>query len=334
MAKHETHATLSRRSFVKTAVWSSTTVGLGTVGLPAWSDAACVNDGATIPLKIGHRAASMKMVGNLGVFKLARQIPGLSGVELQVAAGQPNLRDWDTVRRYKQEAHRWGMMVPSLAGVWDRGVSIKSATAKANLTQSIRAAEMLGASVLLIAFFGDHAPDMNDEASFAPVVELLKDVARPAADAGVILGLESSLSPAENVRLVDLVDSPNVKVYYDIHNMAHYGYGDQAVPGIELLGKERICMVHVKNEDRLIEERGKVDWRAAFETLNEIGYSGWYVFESQHTDQCQLVDTTTRNIQFLKKVCRMPPADAAVASMIKLEARVAPSPPTWLLPDR
>jgi hypothetical protein len=39
-------------------------------------------------------------------------------------------------------------------------VSIKSAAANANLTQSIRAAEMIGAGVLLIAFFGNNTPDM------------------------------------------------------------------------------------------------------------------------------------------------------------------------------
>lgn len=317
MTQQGSHAELSRRSFVKTAVWNSAAVGLGTTGIAAWSGAECATSGATIPLKIAHRAASMKMVGDVGVFQLARQMPGLSGVELQVAAGQPNLRDWATVRRYKQEAHRWGMMVPSLAGVWDRGVSIRSAGARANLTQTIRAAEMIGAGVLLVAFFGDNAPDMDDETSFAPMVDLLKEVARPAADAGVILGLENSLSPADNARLADLIDTPNVKIYYDVHNMAHYGHRDQAVSGVKLLGKERICMVHVKNEDKLIEELGRIDWRAAFEAFNEIGYSGWYVFESQHRNQCEMVDATTRNIQFLKKVCRMPPAEPAVLRVIR-----------------
>ncbi|MCP5117871.1 MAG: hypothetical protein GY953_44190, partial [bacterium] len=175
---------------------------------------AIANEPQRVPLKVGHRAASMKMVGNFDVFKMARQIPGLLGVELQVTAGNPNLRDWDAVRRYKREASRWGIMIPSLAGLWDRGVSIRnSPAAGVNLLQAIRLAEFLGAGVILAAFFRDNAPDMNEESSYGPVVQLLRAAAPTAADAGVTIGLENSLSPAHNKKLVDLVNHPSVKVY-------------------------------------------------------------------------------------------------------------------------
>ncbi len=260
-----------------------------------------------VPLKIGHRAASMKMVGDFEVFQAARQIPGLLGVELQVAAGQPSLRDLNAVRRYKKEANRWGMIVPSVAGIWDQGVSIlRSPVAEINLLQSIRAAELLGASVVLVAFFRDKAPEMDQESSYGPVVELHQKAAPKAAAAGIVLGLENSLSPADNKKLVDLIDRPNVQVYYDLHNMAHYGHGDQAIPGISLLGKERICQVHVKNGSKLIEEAGPIDWPAAFRAFNGIGYEGWYIFESQHFDRNQMVEATTRNIKFIERHCRMP----------------------------
>ena len=261
-----------------------------------------------IPLKIGHRAASMKMVGDFGIFRLASRIPGLMGVELQVAAGNPNLWDLDAVRRYKREAHRWGMQIPSLAGVWSRGVSIKdSPAAGIELLKSIRAAELIGAHVILVAFFRDRAPDMSDEASYGPVVNLLRAAAAPARDAGVVLGLENSLSPADNKKLVDVVAEDNVKVYYDLHNVEYYGHKGLAVPGIRSLGKKRICQVHVKNRERLIEEPGPVDWKAAFDQFNAIAYDGWYIFESRHTGPEQLVQSTIRNVEFLRAHCRMPP---------------------------
>jgi sugar phosphate isomerase/epimerase len=234
---------------------------------------------------------------------------GLTGVELQIAQGEPNLRDWDTVRKYKKEADRWGIQIPSLAGVWDRGVSIlTSPSAGLNLVDSIRAAELLGASVILVAFFRDNAPDMSNEASFGPVVKLLQSVAPYASDAGVTLGLENSLSPADNRKLVDLVDHRNVRIYYDLHNMAHYGHGEEAIPGIKLLGKERICQVHVKNRDMLLEDEGLVDWKSAIHAFNEIQYEGWFVFESQHPDRSHLLENTKQNIEFLQLHCRMPEA--------------------------
>ena len=297
---------LSRREFGAGLSAAALAATLGTT--PRDTHAMETQDETAIPLKIGHRAASMKMVGDFDVFKMARRMPGLIGVELQVAHGKPNLRDWDAVRRYKREANRWGMMIPSVAGIFDRGVSMLGGPPEVrdNLGQAVRVAEFLGASVALVAFFRDKAPDMTDESSYGPVVELLQEAAPKAAEAGVTFGLENSLSPAHNQKLVDLVDHPNVLVYYDPCNMAHYGYEKEAVPGIRLLGKERICQVHVKNGKDLIEQAGPVDWPAAFEALHAIGYEGWYVFESQHADPADVIADTNKNIAFLQEHCKMP----------------------------
>jgi len=250
----------------------------------------------------------MKMVGDIEVIRTAAGISGISGVELQVTAGKQNLRDWDVVRQYKRESDRWGIRIPSLAGVWDKGVKVSSPKAVESMRLSIRAAELLGSSALLVAFFKDDAPDMNRAESYGPVVANLQAAAKPAADAGVVLGLENSLSPADNRKLVDMVGHPAVRVYYDLHNMATYGHGAEAVPGVKLLGRERIGIVHVKNGDQLIEEPGPIDWPAAFAAFNEIGYDGWYVYESSHKDVAACIADTTRNNKFLAKHIRMPEA--------------------------
>jgi sugar phosphate isomerase/epimerase len=261
--------------------------------------------GAAPPLKFAHRASSLKMVGDFDVVRVAAGVRGLDGVELQVAQGEPNLWDLDAVRRYKREGHRWGIGFPSLSGIWGKGVSIRrSPAAGVQLLQSIRAAEMLGASVILVAFFRDNCPSMDDEAEYGPVVELLQQAAPFARDAGVVLGLENSLSPAGNAKLIDLIADPAVKVYYDLDNCEYYEHTGQAVPGIELLGRERIAQVHVKNEERLIEAPGRVDWRAAFASFKRIGYDGWYVFESKHSSREQMVEATGRNIAFIREQMR------------------------------
>ncbi len=261
-----------------------------------------------LPLKIGIRVASMQMVGQLAAIRAAAGIPGIMGVELQSRAGRDNLRDWDTVREYKREASRWAMYIPSIAGVWDPGVNLGSKGAADSLLKSIRAAELLGASVVLVAFFGQQAPDMNRPESYEPVVALLRRVARHAANAGVLLGLENSLSPADNRRLVELVDHPAVRVYYDAWNMAYYGHGAEAISGIKLLGKELICMVHVKNGRRLLAEPGPIDWAAALGAFNEIGYDGWYMYETTHRNFADCVADTQRNNEFLRRHVRMPEA--------------------------
>ncbi|MFA6562556.1 MAG: sugar phosphate isomerase/epimerase family protein [Verrucomicrobiia bacterium] len=294
---------MNRRTFLKNSV----TVAAAACGIPSRSDAQSPTaEKQTLPLKIGIRAASMKMVGNFDVIRTAASIPGVTGVELQVTGGNPSLRDWDAARRYKREADRWGMRLPTLSGVWDRGVEISRPAAAENLRLSIRAAELLGSNALLLAFFKKQAPDMMREESYRPIVAMLKEVAPRAADASVRLGLENSLSPADNAKLVDLVDHPAVGVYYDLHNMAFYGHGEQAIPGVKLLGKDRICAVHVKNDNKLIEEPGPIDWAAAFRAFNEIGYEGWYVYETSHASIEDCIKDTKKNNAFLRQHARMP----------------------------
>jgi sugar phosphate isomerase/epimerase len=78
------------------------------------------------------------------------------------------------------------------------------------------------------------------------------------------------------------------------------------VPGVKLLGRERIAMVHVKNEDKLIEEPGPVDWPAAFAAFAEVGYDGWFVYETQHPDIADCIADTARNNAYVAKHARMP----------------------------
>lgn len=265
-----------------------------------------------LPYKIGIRQASLcdprnpskGMVGNFDTFKVARDIPDIIGVELQVIGGRPNMRDLSVACRYKAEAYRWGLDIPSTAGVWDHPVW--GPQSEQDLLDSIRATEILGARVMLVAFFGKNAPNMSDQQSYEPIVSVLKKVAPRAQEAGIILGLENSLSPKDNKDLVDRIDHPCVKVYYDLDNMYQYGHGAEAVPGIELLGLERIVAVHAKNKDRVLRETYRIDWAQAFKALTEIRYDGWLVFETQHKSHQQCKEMTKQNIAFIKEHFRPP----------------------------
>lgn len=263
--------------------------------------AAVASRAGAAPVKIGHREASMKLVGDLRLFETASRIPGLNGVELQVVSGAHDLWSKETLRRYKREANRWGVPIPSLSGPFGRGVQLMSAGAADSIRKAIAAAEFLGASVILIPSFRENCPDPDKPEQMEPVVSMLRTLGPVAADAGVVLGLENSLNPARNASLIDHIGHANVRMYFDLDNGEFYGHHDQVIPGISLLGRDRICQVHVKNEDKLIEEAGRIDWRAAFRQLQAIGYDGWYVLESRHSTPEQIVEATTRNIRFIRR---------------------------------
>jgi sugar phosphate isomerase/epimerase len=281
---------LSRREFCS--------LSAAVLSLPAL-DAA--SKGGEIPMKFGHRQANM--VGQTGptVFEIARRIQGLSGVELQMIWKGQDLSSPETTLAYKQEANRWGVQVPSIAGIWRKGESIfQTASAKETLQRAIHAAELLGSRVVLVALFDANCPVMTDESSYGPVIKLLQDLSAEAANAGVVLGLETSLSPTDDQKFVDLVARPAVKIYYDATNK-ELAYPGQSVPGIQLLGN-RIVQVHLKNEDRLLSESAKVNWPTALYALRQIHYEGWYVFETTHTSPEQCIQATEQNIDYLRRL--------------------------------
>ena len=142
---------------------------------------------------------------------------------------------------------------------------------------------------------------MDDEASYGRLVELLRKMGPVAAGAGVTLGLETSLGAEDHKKLIDMVNHPAVRVFWDFDNLEFYGHTGEAVKGLDVLGAGRICQVHCKNEDCLLEQPGRVDWAAACRALKRIGYEGWYEFETRHASPEQCVEVTRRNIDFLKR---------------------------------
>ena len=236
------------------------------------------------------------------VFRLARRIRGLEGVELQIHYRGETMWNRPTLLAYRDAARAEGLAVPSLAGVWEKGVNLMLTTpAELSLRRAVDAAAELNARVILVAAFKDNIPRMNDPASYEPVVAMLQRVAPHASQAGVTLGLETSLSPADDRKLIDLVNHRAVQVYWDLDNTEFYGHKGASLTGIDTLGAPRVCQVHCKNEDRPIEAPGRVDWAAALKRLKASGYKGWLVFESRHTSSEQCIEATERNIAFVRK---------------------------------
>jgi len=131
------------------------------------------------------------------------------------------------------------MMIPSVAGVWDLRFNPASAAAADNLAQSI-APPSFWIRVVLVAFFRRTRPYERRGSygrwSSVEARRAIRGRCRSTLD-------WRTPEPGDNRKLLELVNHPSVKVYYDIHNMAHYGYAAEAISGIKLLGPDRICQV-------------------------------------------------------------------------------------------
>lgn len=102
-------------------------------------------------------------------------------------------------------------------------------TAEENLRKAIHAAESLGATTIRVVRSEANCPKMDEESPYGPVVVLLHRISGVARDAGVTIGMETSLVPADDRKFINLVNRANVQVYYDLDNVERYARTGEAL---------------------------------------------------------------------------------------------------------
>jgi len=110
------------------------------------------------------------------------------------------------------------------------------------------------------------------------IVERLKALAPKAEKAGVVLGLETSLSAADEVRLLTEIGSRSIRSYFNFSNALQAER--DLLAELRTLGAERICQIHCTDQDGVwLQNNTRLDMPAVKRTLDEMGWSGWLVIE-------------------------------------------------------
>jgi len=163
------------------------------------------------------------------------------------------------------------------------------------LADGIRITQKLNAKVMLLPLFGKGALENREEMDY--VGDVLRELAPEAQKAGVMLGLEDTISAEDNVRVMDRSKSPVVKVYYDVGNSNNRGF--KILEEIRWLGSKRICQVHLKDKGYLGE--GTIDFPAIIRALEDIGYRGFANLETSSPSK-SIESDMARNLAFLRKL--------------------------------
>ena len=229
--------------------------------------------------KIGACDWNLRHRANPASFEVAKEM-GLDGVQISMGVlGGANTTDPEVRRRYREATARTGLEIASLAIGEMNQIPLKSDPQAAEwLAQSIGVCKDLGLGIVMPACFGKGDLDMRNTTEIDHLVGVLKDVSPAAEKAGVTIGLESYLSAADNLKLIDRVGSPAMSVYYDVGNSTDKGY--DILAEIRQLGRKGlICQLHAKDGRYRLGE-GRIDFRKVREALDDVGYSGWIVIEA------------------------------------------------------
>ena len=221
---------------------------------------------------------------------------GVGGPAEKLAIADPSIR-----QKYKDGMQASGLATCSLSLDLLNGHPLFSdAQAPAWVEQCIDAAKDLGATGMLVPFFGQahllQGKEWKKDALDA-LVPRLKALAPKAEAAGVCLGIECSLSAKQYLELLDQVGSEAVKAYYDIGNSTNVGFD---VPADMRALKGRLCMIHFKDGPSYLGE-GKVRMEPVAEAIKAIGYQGWIVLETANPAKSAEADCR-RNAEFIRKL--------------------------------
>ena len=275
----------TRRTFIGGAA----SAAFAGIALPGLASAPKVR------FKIGVTDWNLKQEGKLESISLAKQL-GFDGVQISIGKGTDKLPLSDPAlqKAFLDESKRVNLKIASLClEILHRNCLKSDPLGQRWVADSISIAKAMGVRVVLLPFFGKCA--LTSPAEMDRVGDILKELAPAAEKAGVILGLEDTISALDNVRIMDRTKSAAVLTYYDVGNST--GNGFEVVKEIRWLGKARICEVHLKDNPHYLGE-GSIDFKAVIDALADIGFDGWAQLE---TDSPASVEADMRrNLKFIR----------------------------------
>ena len=291
---------MRRRSFLQYSAAAAFATGL--LARPAETQASQEGPKLRKSLQLGMLP---KRLSNADKFKLAKKC-GFDGIEASP------MEDLTVAEEMGKMARDAGVPIHSIVyGGWGAPLSDPTDEVQqkglAGMRMALTSAKAFGCdAVLLVPAIVTETVGYGEayERSQKNIRKLL-----PFAEKlGVVIAVENVwnkflLSPLEFAAYVDEFQSPWVKAYFDVGNIAFYGYPQD---WIRTLGK-RIVKLHLK-DFRLREVKhwqvysaefvglreGAIDWKEVHKALDEIGYSGAATVELDPGDLAYLREVSRR----------------------------------------
>jgi len=248
----------------------------------------------------------------LGAFQLANDI-GADGVEVDMGSlGQretfaSSLTNTANCQQFLAKARELNLGISSIAM---SGFYAQSFAERTNVLRLVQdCVDTMKAMDVKIAFLplGVNSDLLKHPELRPQVVERLKLVGALAEKAGVIIGVETELDASEQIKLLDEVGSPAIKIYYNLASAIRHQR--DYVKELRQLGKDRVCQIHCSNTDGFwMQNDPQVNAPNLKSALDEMNWSGWLVIErSRDTNDVHNVKKNyAANAAYLKSIFQKP----------------------------
>ena len=244
----------------------------------------------------------------IGAFKLVSELKG-DGVEVDMGglgmrdSFDNKLRQVSFQQLFKAEAVKYNLEIPSIAMSGFYAQSFVKRTNYKELSQDcIQTMVAMGAKVAFLPL-GVQCDLIKNPEIRPELVKRLKEVGEMALKAGVVIGIETSLDAKGEIKLLDEINSPAIKIYYNFQNPLVAGR--DLYKELKILGENRICQIHCTDtDDVMLPYNTRLDMSKVKKTLDKMGWSGWLVVERSRdkNDPRNVVRNFGTNISFLKSV--------------------------------
>ncbi|WP_294069699.1 sugar phosphate isomerase/epimerase family protein [Proteiniphilum sp. UBA1028] len=244
----------------------------------------------------------------IGSFKLTSEL-GADGVEVDMG-GLGNrelfdnkLRDSHFVQMFGDESNNYGVKIASIAMSAFYAQSFAERENYRDLIADCLATmQNMGVKTafLPLGVQGDlqKRPEIRQE-----LIRRLKVAGDMAEVAGVIIGIETSLDAASEITLLNEINSPAIKIYYNFQNPLEAGRDIYAE--LKLLGKERICQIHCTDTDDVtLPYNKRLDLHKIKNVLDDMEWSGWLIVERSRdkNEPTNVKKNFGTNIKYLKTI--------------------------------
>ena len=250
----------------------------------------------------------------LGEFQLAKDI-GADGIEMDMGPlGQRpmfdnKLREPQFQQQFRRTADSLGIAVSSLAmsGFFAQNF-LKRDNYQELLADCLQSMDVMGATVAFLPLGGSGHDWKQAGEARQELVHRLHVVGEMAQAKGKTIAVRTALPARENLLLLKEIDSPGIKIYYNLQDAVDQGW--DVCKDMKELGGENIAQIHASLTDSVtLDKDPRIDLLKVKKVLDKMRWSGWLVVERSRNakDVRNVKGNFGTNVAYLKEIFQKQP---------------------------